>query len=95
MLDEATDMSALGMRVSGSGRPCAVITQPVWRAQDPLADLTLESMWALAAAKTVGARAPDQAGLPLTQRLLFSSTAAVWSQARPRRLSPRREGRVG
>jgi len=49
--------------------------------QAPLADLTPESMWALAAAKLVGARAPDWAGMPLMQRLLFSSTAAVWSQA--------------
>ena len=45
-----------------------------------MADLTPDSMWALAAAKASGAAAPDHAALPLRQRLLFSSTAAAWSQ---------------
>ena len=45
-----------------------------------MADLNPDSMWALAAAKTIGAAAPDRAALALRERLLFSSTAAAWSQ---------------
>ena len=48
--------------------------------QDAMADLTPNSMWALAAAKASDAAAPDCAALPLRERLLFSSTAAAWSQ---------------